>query len=64
MIFAGINARIYTGTFANSLNKRDRLINPHRAAGIMTILLEIKDQQNTRASRPRIDLRPRAGYRA
>ena len=64
MIFAGINARIYAGALANSFNKSDRLINPHRATGIMTILLEIKDQQNTRASRPRIDLRPRAGYRA
>ena len=64
MIFAGINARIYAGTLANSLNKSDRLINPHRATGIMTVLLEIKDQQNTRPSHGRIDLRPRAGYRA
>ena len=64
MIFAGINAWIHAGALANSLNKSNCLINPHRATGIMTILFEIKDQQNTRASRRRISLRPRAGYSA
>ncbi len=64
MIFAGINAGIYAGPLANSLNKSNRLIDPHRAAGIMTILFEIEHQQNTRASRSRIHLRPCAGYSA
>jgi hypothetical protein len=64
MIFAGINARIYAGALANPLDKSNRLIDPHRASGIMTILFEIKDQQDARASHRRIDLRPRAGYGA
>ncbi len=64
MIFAGINSRILAGPLANPLHECNRLIDPHRAAGIMTIFFEIKYEQDTRRSRRRIGLLPRSGHDA
>ena len=46
IIFAGINAGIFAGAFVDPLDERDRLIDPHRAAGIMAILFEIEHEQD------------------
>src|SRR6476620_8853152 len=47
MVFARINPRIYTGARSNAFNKRDGLVGAHRSTGIMTVLFEIKYQQDT-----------------
>src|SRR5205809_3410660 len=62
MVFARVNTGIHTSALANSLDKRDCLIGPHRSPWIVTVLLEIEHQQHTRA-RPnrRVSLCPRTG---
>ena len=47
MIFAGIDAGVFAGAFMDPLDEGDCLIDPHRAAGIMTILFEIEHEQDT-----------------
>jgi hypothetical protein len=47
MIFAGINARIFARPLAYPFYECHRLIDPHRAAGIMTVFFEIEHQQHT-----------------
>src|SRR5205809_2920822 len=61
MVFDGIKAGIFSGALANSLNEGNRLIGTHRAAGIMTVLFEIEDEQDARRPRQRTGLRPRVG---
>src|SRR5205085_1023338 len=61
MVFAGIKTRIFSGALANSLNEGNRLIDTHRATGIMTVLFEIEHEQDARWSRQRTGLRPRIG---
>src|SRR4029077_17169388 len=53
MVFARINAGIYTGARANAFDKRDRLVCAHRSPGIMTILFEIEYEEHARAGSPR-----------
>src|SRR5439155_15157959 len=47
IIFAGINPRIFAGPLVNPFDECHRLIDPHRAARIMTVLFEIEHQQDT-----------------
>src|SRR5262249_12883730 len=47
MVFARVNARVFSGLLADSFDESDRLSDAHGAAGIMTVFLKIEHQQDS-----------------